>query len=219
MDYDLFVNTLNQRRKARLLAQHVEKVGERLQLENLSTLELKDLHEKKVAEGYDAPADIKERLNAEIKLLESFIQEQDPEPTHEEKIALKRALGMKDDADDDEHALKKVRKREEIARLRSELEHPNLPGFQRSGIESTLQKAQEELAHMEAHHPVYERQAKAKALREDAREIELQLGDMQREVQRPATQRLQRELSERHEALLAEADRVEAGEIGNDDAA
>lgn len=211
MSYDQYERTMQEKRERRLLDQHIDKVKERLHRDDLSALELQELRAQKLAESYDAQGGMRQRLEAEVAVLDEMVAIINPEPTIEEQIASMREHGLRDAADGLEHSLQTIRARDDVQRLESQLYDPDLPGYQRTGIEHALQAARETLEKLNAYHPVHAREAKVKELRGEAEAITEQLRTF--EPRTDASKRLHNELSQRREAALQQAQGIEDGAL------
>lgn len=213
MSYFEYEQRKEQKREQQLLDQHLGKVRERLARDDLSILELQEMREEKLATRESASPGQLARLDAELDLLGDIIREQDPEPTFEEEIASLRENGFHDTAAGLEHIHRKNQKREQVARLSAELDDPELPGFKRTGIEDTLQKALAELEQMEAHNPEFDREDQIRSLRADAEVLQGEISRMGHPSS-DASRRIYQGLVNMREDKLAEALALETGESG-----
>lgn len=153
-----------------LLQQHLETVKTRIQGQGLSALEMMDEVSSRQAKLSDAVSDTRDRLKAEILLLNGMISEvKGPGPTIEERIATMREAGQKDSADSLQHTLNIQKKAEDIERLRDEIE--NTAQWGRSHKEAALQEAVDALQAMERSHPVFDRIAAGKAVIQQGEEL------------------------------------------------
>ncbi|PLW82236.1 hypothetical protein CWI75_10685 [Kineobactrum sediminis] len=206
---------LQKDRERKLLEQHLEKVRERWKSQDLSVLEMYELKGKLMTELHAAPPAVRDRMEAELDMLDNVLKEEDPKPDTEDDIASLRAHGMKDEADDLEHFHNRRNKREEVDRLRARLELPDLPGYEKPSIETALKKAQEELAQLDSHNP-YEREDRMRALRAEAEVLKDQINSLGT-PQNDTSRRIRQGFVEMREARLAEAYALEQGEDRTDE--
>lgn len=129
-----------QQREQHLLDQHLETMRKRIQRDELSVLETREMATTKRAELETAGPATRDRLMDELNLLDGMVREFDQEPTVEERIAGLREQGFRDAADNLEHAQRKLQAREEVQRSQAELDNPDTSRFKRESIAATLEK-------------------------------------------------------------------------------